>query len=251
MCLPCLCPCPVHTQGAAPSARRGHASDVVGGRHLIIHGGFDGTRHLGDAHVLDTATLTWSVLPVAAGPDDTPAPRALHTLTAAGPSCVVVGGAGPLGPLSGVHLLESPAVAAGLVQQQKLMASLAQLAAVTARCAELQQALGLAESRTMSLGGQLQVLESRCAELAQQHNMVLRDMESLRAAAREEGAARRAAEEVAGAAQLAAAAAERRLARARAGGKEVASAAAELHQMLEEARKWCWVILCYITVRSG
>ena len=55
----------------------------------------------------------------------------MHTLTNMGSGCALLGGCGPLSPLPGLHLLESPDVAAGLAQQHRLM----QVAAGAYMCA--------------------------------------------------------------------------------------------------------------------
>ena len=55
----------------------------------------------------------------------------MHSLTAAGPSCcILIGGCGPLGPIPGLHLLESPPVVAGIAQQQRLVGLADRCAAV-------------------------------------------------------------------------------------------------------------------------
>lgn len=51
---------PTLQQGKPPSARRGHACTVLGEHRLMVHGGFDGTSHLGDTYVLDVPTLLWT-----------------------------------------------------------------------------------------------------------------------------------------------------------------------------------------------
>lgn len=62
-------------QGLAPSARRGHAAGVVEGRQLLVHGGFDGSSHLGDAFAFDPTEQLWTRLHVRgeAGPGGPPA----------------------------------------------------------------------------------------------------------------------------------------------------------------------------------
>lgn len=166
-----------------------------------------------------------------------PAPRAMHSLTTAGPFCVLLGGSGPLGPLSGVHLLESPAMAGGLAQQQHLAGLLADASALAARCGQLEADLRLAQAGAEAAAQQVRAVEERCVGLVQAHNKVIEDAEALRAALAAAEEARRKAEEAAQEAKLAAAAAERRLARARQGGREVAAAAEGLHAELQEARE--------------
>jgi hypothetical protein len=51
-------------QGTPPPPRRGHACTLVGRERLLMHGGFDGTTHLGDTYVLDVASLLWTQLHV-------------------------------------------------------------------------------------------------------------------------------------------------------------------------------------------
>jgi hypothetical protein len=44
--------------GDVPSPRRGHVSTVIG-RHVLIHGGFDGTDYLDDVYTLDVDGFIW------------------------------------------------------------------------------------------------------------------------------------------------------------------------------------------------
>ncbi len=129
------------SQGEAPSAGRGQAADVVAGRHLVLHGGYDGgIQPLSDAHVLDLETGAWSRLDIGTlgGSGDAPAPRSLHTLTAVGHACVLLGGSGALGALGDVHLLESPSVTLGMALQRRMVEARAALSEEQMRSAGLQ-----------------------------------------------------------------------------------------------------------------
>jgi hypothetical protein len=44
--------------GDVPAPRRGHVSTVIG-RHVLIHGGFDGTDYLDDVYTLDVDGFIW------------------------------------------------------------------------------------------------------------------------------------------------------------------------------------------------
>lgn len=85
--LPCL-------QGVPPAARRGHTAAMVSDRHLLLHGGFDGQKHLGDAFVLDTASGTWSRLELLGRPEQVPSARAFHTMVWLGHAALLLGGSG-------------------------------------------------------------------------------------------------------------------------------------------------------------
>lgn len=58
-----------------------------------------------------------------------------------GHACVLLGGSGSLGPLEEVHLLENPAITAGLVQEQKLLLARRELVEVQERAVQLQAQL--------------------------------------------------------------------------------------------------------------
>lgn len=54
---------------------------------------------------------------------------------------MLLGGSGSLGPLEEVHLLENPAITAGLVQEQKLLLARRELVEVQERAVQLQAQL--------------------------------------------------------------------------------------------------------------
>lgn len=83
-----------------------------------------------------------------------------------------------------------------------------------------------------------QILQARCVALQQQVGQALGERDELQAVAEAAQAACRAAEVVARQAQGRAAVLDRRLGRAKAGGREVADAAEEIHQQLLDAREW-------------
>ncbi len=87
MALPCM-------QGVPPAPRRGHTAAMVSNRNLLLHGGFDGQKHLGDAFVLDTASCTWSRLELLGGPEQVPSARAFHTMVWLGHAALLLGGSG-------------------------------------------------------------------------------------------------------------------------------------------------------------
>jgi len=99
-------------------------SAVIADRWLLVQGGFDGTRCLSDAFLLDTKTSTWArldcgVADVAAQPG----PRALHAMCAVGHGLLLYGGAAEGTIFSNAFVLENAAV----VEGARLAASLAQL----------------------------------------------------------------------------------------------------------------------------
>ena len=65
-----------------------------------------------------------------------PPPRALHSLSAAGPFCLLLGGCSALGPLPGLYVLEAPAAIAGLAQQRRMVAVANRQGQSTALCAQ-------------------------------------------------------------------------------------------------------------------
>lgn len=81
-------------KGTPPTARTNHTAAVVGDKMYIYGGNFtplpDGNYTiLGDLHVLDTTTLTWSQ-PKCTGPS--PGSRTAHTMKAIGKKIFVFGG---------------------------------------------------------------------------------------------------------------------------------------------------------------
>ena len=184
LCTPLILPPP---QGVLPEGRRAHAADVVAGRYLVVHGGYDGTRLLADAHTLDTETATWSLLEASpggeggiragggGGGDAPPAARSLHTLTSVGHACVLLGGSGAAGgALGDVALLESPAVTAGLAQQRRLLGAQRALGRERQAVAALRGRLGQAELERDWRAEQQAAVEARAAELTGRWAMVSR-----------------------------------------------------------------------------
>ncbi|KAG1652947.1 hypothetical protein FOA52_005226 [Chlamydomonas sp. UWO 241] len=223
-------------RGPAPCGRRGHAADVASARYLLLHGGFDGSGLRGDAWAFDTRTERWERLEVAAGADDCPAPRSDHTLTVAAGGAVLMGGTGALGPLGQVHLMESPGVAAGLAQQQALLHTRRELSSAQATGVQLQVALRLAaldRARALESAGAAEERAVRAAVDRVLAEKAVADLELELAASAALAAKRLAAQQaaVAEAATLA-----RRIARARAGGMQVAGEAEALHLQLLESR---------------
>eukprot|EP00892_Ulva_mutabilis_P003705 jgi/Ulvmu1/1706/UM116_0019.1 len=85
----------VSWSGHAPSPRRAAASAAVGGRWMIVHGGYDGSRCLDDLYLLDTDQMSWSILTVEErghSPHHL-CPRALHSISVLGHGLLVCGGA--------------------------------------------------------------------------------------------------------------------------------------------------------------
>ena len=74
--------------GVPPQARSGHTSTAVGTR-VVVFGGYSGTTHLRDVHVLDTDTMAWSRPSVGGGPP--PGMRG-HTANLVGTKLFVFGG---------------------------------------------------------------------------------------------------------------------------------------------------------------
>ncbi|KAG2486927.1 hypothetical protein HYH03_014426 [Edaphochlamys debaryana] len=226
-----------HRGGTPPSPRRGHAAEVVADRYLVVQGGYDGAGCLSDGAVLDTETGDWWDLAAAGGPEDMPTARAHHSLTLVGHVLVAVGGAGPLGPLLDLHLLESPPLVAGLAQAYRLMQTAAQLSAVQAGMADLDAALAVTRNRAELAEQQLHLLRDRSGELIDKWNLALTDIERLKQRVATEAVRVVAAEAATAQAQLALATAERRLRRTREGGKEIADAARDMHDTVYDLRE--------------
>lgn len=105
--------------GHVPSPRRAAASCVVEDRWLVIHGGFDGSKCLGDTHMFDPVSCTWTAI-VCEGYTATssavlPVPRALHTLVLIGHGLLAYGGACSERVLSSALMLHNRALTAGVL----------------------------------------------------------------------------------------------------------------------------------------
>ena len=99
----------VHTVGDAPSAREGHAAVLVGGRYVLLHGGYShgGGQYgfLQDTYVLDTAAypMVWTK-PSLTG--RVPAARHGHVVVSLDDEVYLFGGASVQGHLHDVHVLQ-------------------------------------------------------------------------------------------------------------------------------------------------
>lgn len=113
-----------NTGGPCPVPRKQHAALSVG-TCLVVHGGYDGQRYLGDLWCLDLADLSrgWRALPTAPahGEDrEVPVGRSCHTLTLVGQSLALVGGVTRGTNCPGLlHLLDNPCVSAGLAAMER------------------------------------------------------------------------------------------------------------------------------------
>jgi len=100
---------PVHTVGDAPSPREGHVASLLGGRYVLVHGGYAHGQgeygFLDDTHVLDTGVwpMVWSK-PSLTG--RIPSARHGHAAVALDDELYVFGGASIKGHQSDVHLLQ-------------------------------------------------------------------------------------------------------------------------------------------------
>ena len=74
---------------AAPARRSAHAAAVIGGRWLLIFGGWDGVSELGDSHAFDVRTHRWVKLVTRGEP---PAARHFHSMAALHRRAYVFGG---------------------------------------------------------------------------------------------------------------------------------------------------------------
>lgn len=105
----------VTATGRSPSPRRAAASSVVDNRWMVVQGGFDGVKCLGDTFVLDTTTLAWSCVEIenAHGEAPLPTPRALHSLVPIGHGLLAFGGACDNTVLSSSLVLHNTALTQG------------------------------------------------------------------------------------------------------------------------------------------
>jgi hypothetical protein len=93
---------------SAPSARNNHAAAVTPCGLMVLHGGHNGQRWLGDLHVADVASAVGGELPwlPCAPAGEGPSPRACHSLTVVGSAAVVFGGFDGARTFNDVHVLE-------------------------------------------------------------------------------------------------------------------------------------------------
>ena len=105
----------VDTVGHIPSARRAAASTVCGDRWLVVHGGFDGSRCLSDAFVLDTQALVWRKLELDGNGSSATqlGPRALHSMCPFSHGLMVYGGACSNSVLNSCSLLHNSSMTKG------------------------------------------------------------------------------------------------------------------------------------------
>ncbi|GAX75514.1 hypothetical protein CEUSTIGMA_g2957.t1 [Chlamydomonas eustigma] len=228
--------------GIYPGARRGHACAVVAERYLVIHGGYNGTQLLSDAHVLDLRTTAWTGLEVSGALDDQPSPCSHHTLTSTEHACILLGGSSALGPCRNVFLLESPAVTSGLQQQHQLLEVRQALTAEQGRSADLRGKLHHATMERERIEAQQQVIQSRTSQLTANFNKAAQSVSELKselfhaeACVAESTAAQRDLE-------LRVAAYRRKLERARQGGRLAAVEAENIYNQLQEARSYSSVL---------
>eukprot|EP00899_Mesostigma_viride_P019030 jgi/Mesvir1/27128/Mv20802-RA.1 len=91
----------------APSPRSGHVAVAWGARHLLLFGGFDGTRAVADLYCLDTGTRAWERLATPAG---APVSRSGHAAALMGSRVLVAGGwSEAAGFMADVHALDTVA----------------------------------------------------------------------------------------------------------------------------------------------
>lgn len=91
--------------GDVPRARGGHSATLIGGALWVFGGEDSRQRLLGDVHVLDLATMTWSSPPTSGG---VPAPRTRHTAAAFGERFLYVFGGGSQATFfNDVHVLDT------------------------------------------------------------------------------------------------------------------------------------------------
>lgn len=128
-------------------------------RYLVITGGYDGTQHLSDVHVLDTSTMSWQPMHASG---DTVTPCAMHTLTACNGRCVVIGGCGALGALPDTYLLEPQGLEAAQQLQADLFAAAQRLAGLDSVVGELEAALQEAQWKLQEAQGRVQVCCRHC-----------------------------------------------------------------------------------------
>jgi hypothetical protein len=92
------------TTGTLPPPRRGTTIVVDNtGSHMLVFGGFDGSKHFGDIHMLNLLTWHWELISL---PEPRPRARAHHAACAwEGRGMVIHGGTSDQGDLSDVWLL--------------------------------------------------------------------------------------------------------------------------------------------------
>lgn len=97
--------------GDVPLARSNHAASVIGGKHVVVLGGWHGD-FVSDVYVLDTETWLWALKETRLSPEAMLfggiAPRAGHTVTVlSGRRLLVFGGQNNLGQLGDLWLLDT------------------------------------------------------------------------------------------------------------------------------------------------
>lgn len=101
----------VPADGDVPLARSNHAAETLGGKHVVVLGGWHGD-FVSDVYVLDTEAWSWSLKETRLSPEASlfggMAPRAGHTVTVLpGRKLLVFGGQNNLGQLGDLWLLDT------------------------------------------------------------------------------------------------------------------------------------------------
>ena len=101
----------VPVEGDVPLARSNHAAEALGGKHVVVLGGWHGD-FVSDVYVLDTEAWSWSLKGTRLSPEASlfggMAPRAGHTVTVLpGRRLLVFGGQNNLGQLGDLWLLDT------------------------------------------------------------------------------------------------------------------------------------------------
>jgi len=82
-------------KGAPPVARWGHTTTLIGDGKFLVFGGHDGSGMLNDVHLLDTISMTWTLIQTKSIEGNTgPTARAGHTATLVSDKKVLVFGGG-------------------------------------------------------------------------------------------------------------------------------------------------------------
>jgi N-acetylneuraminic acid mutarotase len=106
----------VQVCGDLPSPRRQHAMAAVG-KHLVIHGGYDGQKYLDDIYSFNTDSRIWKRWPIIAPCKEEGASvdnsqlygRSMQTMVVARQQLVIFGGVCDQGALQDVLFLENAA----------------------------------------------------------------------------------------------------------------------------------------------
>ncbi|KAH9563031.1 hypothetical protein CY35_05G103700 [Sphagnum magellanicum] len=161
----------VQVCGDLPSPRRQHAMAAVG-KHLVIHGGYDGQKYLDDIYSFNTDSRIWKRWPIIAPCKEEGASvdnsqsygRSMQTMVVARQQLVIFGGVCDQGALQDVLFLENAAAISGLQLQRSLSEETAKVHKLQLKVVKREQAfqvksteLTLAQTKLLQLQSALKV----------------------------------------------------------------------------------------------